>query len=142
MNTYRHILVGLDLSEESNIVLQKAISFAELSSAKLSVAHIVEPLTFAYGGDVPIDMSTAQSTVEEQANIRLDKLLSENNLSSANHFVSVGQTSSELHRLAKENDADLIVVGCHGRHGLALLFGSTANGVLHGTQCDVLAVRV
>jgi len=34
------------------------------------------------------------------------------------------------------------VVGSHGRHGLALLLGSTANGVLHGASCDVLAVRV
>jgi universal stress protein A len=33
-------------------------------------------------------------------------------------------------------------VGSHGRHGLALLLGSTANSVLHGSPCDVLAVRV
>jgi universal stress protein A len=37
---------------------------------------------------------------------------------------------------------DLVVVGSHGRHGLSLLLGSTANGVLHGAGCDVLAVRV
>jgi universal stress protein A len=35
-----------------------------------------------------------------------------------------------------------VVVGSHGRHGLALLLGSTANGVLHGSPTDVLAVRV
>ena len=38
--------------------------------------------------------------------------------------------------------ADLIVIGTHGRHGLGLLLGSTASGVIHGVQCDVLAVRV
>ena len=38
--------------------------------------------------------------------------------------------------------ARLIVVGSHGRHGLALLLGSTANGVLHHAKCDVLAVRI
>ena len=43
---------------------------------------------------------------------------------------------------AEEIGADLIVVGSHGRYGLALLMGSTANGVLHGATCDVLAVRV
>ena len=37
---------------------------------------------------------------------------------------------------------DLIVVGSHGRHGLALLLGSTANDVLHGAPCDVLAVHL
>ena len=44
--------------------------------------------------------------------------------------------------MAEELGTDLIVVGSHGRHGLALLMGSTANGVLHGANCDVLAVRV
>ena len=44
--------------------------------------------------------------------------------------------------MAKDIGADLIVVGSHGRYGLALLMGSTANGVLHGATCDVLAVRV
>ncbi len=39
-------------------------------------------------------------------------------------------------------DADLIVLGTHGRHGLGLILGSTANGVLHGASCDVLAVRI
>jgi len=142
MPAYNHILVGLDLSEESHTVLNKAIALAKLSSAKISAVHIVEPLTFAYGGDVPLDMSTAQATVEEQATLRLKALMEEADQPNAGQFVTVGQTSSELHRLAKEHQADLIVVGCHGRHGLALLFGSTSNGVLHGTHCDVLAVRV
>ncbi len=44
--------------------------------------------------------------------------------------------------MAKEHDCDLIVVGSHGRHGLALLLGSTANDVLHGAPCDVLAVSL
>ena len=48
----------------------------------------------------------------------------------------------EIHSKAEEIGADLIVVGSHGRYGLALLMGSTANGVLHGATCDVLAVRV
>jgi universal stress protein A len=38
--------------------------------------------------------------------------------------------------------ADLIVIGSHGRHGMGLLLGSTANAVLHGSPCNVLAVRL
>ena len=49
---------------------------------------------------------------------------------------------TEVHRVAIERNSDLIIVGSHGRHGLALFLGSTSNGILHGATCDVLAVRV
>ncbi|MFB3104756.1 MAG: universal stress protein, partial [Pseudomonadales bacterium] len=57
-------------------------------------------------------------------------------------YLIFGRPESEIHRIAESKEADIIVVGSHGRHGLALLLGSTANGVLHGAKCDVLAVRV
>lgn len=142
MTVYSHLLVGLDLSDESLAIAEKAAKLAQANNAKISFAHIVEPLAFAYGGDVPLDLSEAQSVVEDQAKRRLEKLIDSSGIAVSQHFVAVGQCSSELHRLAEEHAMDLIVVGSHGRHGLALLFGSTANGVLHGAQCDVLAIRV
>ena len=54
----------------------------------------------------------------------------------------MGSPKTEIVRVANENKVDLIIVGSHGRHGLALLLGSTANGVLHHATCDVLAVRL
>ncbi|MFP6816664.1 MAG: universal stress protein [Pseudomonadales bacterium] len=53
-----------------------------------------------------------------------------------------GSTADGVHDLARTIGADLIVVGTHGRHGLQLIKGSTANAVLHGVQCDALSVRV
>lgn len=141
MNTYQHILIGLDLSEESQQVLEKAKVLAELIGAKLTVAHVCEPIAFAFGGDAPIDLSSAQQTLETQAKKNLSNLISENGIE-GEAVVVVGQAAAELHALAEEKRADLIIVGSHGRHGLALLLGSTANGVLHGANCDVLAVRV
>lgn len=142
MAIYKHILVALDLSDDSVEVARKAHQLATLHGAKLSATHVVEPLAFAYGGDVPLDMSEAQKIVEEQATIRLEKLLSGENIEAVNQLIAIGQTSSEIHRLAKAYEADMIIVGSHGRHGLAVLFGSTTNGVLHGAECDVLAVKV
>ena len=43
---------------------------------------------------------------------------------------------------AEKMKAHLIVVGSRGRHGIDVLLGSTANAVLHGAKCDVLAVRL
>jgi len=142
MSTYRHILVGLDLSEDTEKVLAKAHALATGCGAKISIAHIIEPITFAYGGDVPIDLSDAQQVMQEQAKKRLTKLAAQNNVPQSHTIVRLGQTTAELHTLAKERGADLIAVGSHGRHGLALLFGSTAKGVIKGAECDVLAIKV
>ena len=72
----------------------------------------------------------------------LDRLATELNVPDAQCHITLGSTGSEIRRVAEEQGVDLIVVGSHGRHGLALLLGSTANAVLHGAPCDVLAVRV
>ena len=63
-------------------------------------------------------------------------------LTKENCKLAYGQPRQEIHSFAKEHHCDLIVVGSHGRHGLALLLGSTANDVLHGAPCDVLAVSL
>ncbi|WNO11219.1 universal stress protein [Teredinibacter sp. KSP-S5-2] len=142
MGTYSHLLVGLDLSSESEPVLQKAIALAKAMNADISVVHTIEPLTFTYGADMPIDLSETQQIMEEQARIRLDKVIDEHQITPKAAVIAVGNTAHELHRIADEHNVDLIVVGSHGRHGLALLLGSTANGVLHGANTDVLAVKV
>ncbi|MEM7366668.1 MAG: universal stress protein, partial [Pseudomonadota bacterium] len=53
-----------------------------------------------------------------------------------------GRPAAEIHRIVEAEKIDLIVMGTHGQSGLQLLLGSTANSVLHGVTCDVLAVRV
>ncbi len=140
--SYRHILLAVDLTDESKQVIEKAISLAREGKSKLSLIHVIEPLSFAYGGDVPMDLSTIQDQLDEHANQRLSALANQLEISPHKLFVVSGHTESEIHRIAEQEGVDLIVVGSHGRHGLALLLGSTANGVLHGAVCDVLAVRV
>ena len=56
--------------------------------------------------------------------------------------VKVGPAKQIILEEAKNIGSDLILVGSHGRHGVRLLLGSTANAVIHGAECDVLAVRV
>lgn len=143
MSTYQHILVGLDLSpDESSVIASKAVALAKATGAKISFAHVVEPLTMAYAGDIPIDLSVTERTMEEHAQQRLLKLAEDLQVKPVSTEVLLGQTGTELRLLAKELKVDLIVVGSHGRHGLALLFGSTASTVLRGAECDVLAIRI
>lgn len=142
MSTYKKILLALDLSVESEQLKEKAKSIAEANQAELSLIHVIEPLSFAYGGDVPVDLSTIQDQLDAHAGQKLENYAKKINYPVAQQLVITGHTETEIHRVADENDVDLIIVGSHGRHGLSLLLGSTANGVLHGAHCDVLAVRV
>ena len=142
MSAYKHILVGLDLSEESQQVVERVKSLYTGSNQKLSLIHVQEPLSFAYGGDIPMDLTDVQNQLEDRAKGRLGVIGKELNIATENQHVIIGQPAHEMHRFATENNVDLVVVGSHGRHGLSLIFGSTATGVLHGSHCDVLAVRI
>ncbi|MBA1427299.1 universal stress protein [Pseudomonas fluorescens] len=140
---YTHILVAVDLTEECDPVIKRAQESSIANGAKLSLVHIVEPMAMAFGGDVPMDLSQLQQQQFDQAKERLERLiLKYPKLNKEACHLTYGQPRQEIHHLAKEHDCDLIVVGSHGRHGLALLLGSTANDVLHGAPCDVLAVKL
>lgn len=142
MADYSRILLAVDLTEDSEPVSNRAARLATLSAAELHIVHVIEPLSLAYGGDVPMDLSTVQDQIHEQARSHLEEFARSLGIPSERQHLIFGRPESEIQRTAEAIAADVIVVGSHGRHGLALLLGSTANGVLHGATCDVLAVRV
>ena len=142
MGEYKHILVGVDLTVESRDVSKRACALKAAFNATLSCVHVIEPLSLAYGGDIPMDLSTIQEQIQDTAKTHLAEFASSLGIEEENRHLIFGRPETEIHTLANEIGTDLIVVVSHGRHGLALLLGSTANGVLHGATCDVLAVRV
>ena len=139
---FKHILLAVDLTEESTQVSEKAAALANAFGATMSCTHVVEPLSLAYGGDVPMDLTTVQDQLHDTAKIQLTRLAATLDVPSERCHLVFGRPETEIHLLAEQIGADLIVLGSHGRHGLALLLGSTSTGVLHGSPCDVLAVRV
>lgn len=139
---YQRVVLAVDLTDESIMVANKAAAMCKAFDSQLVIIHVIESLNYAYGGDVPIDVSDIQEQLQTTAQQRMDVLVDQLDTTVESTIVTQGGIESEIHRIAEENSADLIIVGSHGRHGLALLLGSTANGVLHGAPCDVLAVRV
>lgn len=140
MAKYQKSLIAVDLSQESSEVIERGLAVS--NGCNVSLLHVIEPLTFAYGGDIPMDLSEVQEQLQSQAQEKLHNLAEQHGIKTDDCQVVVGQPASEIHRIADEAEVDLIIVGSHGRSGLALLLGSTSNGVLHGANCDVLAVRV
>ncbi|MCL4132168.1 UNVERIFIED_CONTAM: hypothetical protein GTU68_033941 [Idotea baltica] len=141
--SYSHILVAIDLTADCNIVLKKAHELAETYQARLSITHVMDPINMAFGGEIPVDISSLQQQQFEQTQKQLHAIIENYPLTNQERLhLSFGQTRQEIHNLTEEINCDLIVVGTHGRHGIALLFGSTANEILHGTSCDILAVKL
>jgi universal stress protein A len=142
MSIYQKMLVAIDLTEETPHVLDKAIEISKAHGSEVVLIHVVEPVGYAYGGDIPMDLTELQDQLDKAATEKLHGYGEKHGIKPGNQLVLVGRPESEIHRLAEELGADLIVVGSHGRKGFQLLLGSTANGVLHGAVCDVLAVRI
>lgn len=143
---YKHVLAAVDLSEESTQVLDRARVEADLHGARLSLVSVIKPLVQVYGG---IDMAPlAGRTVSfeeqalEQARRQLGALAKSYRVDDKDSHAMLGSPAADIRDLAARIQADLIVMGTHGRHGLGLLLGSTANAVLHGVDRDVLVVRV
>lgn len=144
MADYKNILVAVDYTAESRQVLQRAKNVAEQSSSEITLLHVIEmtPVvgefeTFSY-----VDLYTDQPEMIDRAERDLKSLADDVEMTDAVFKVIPGVPKVEIASYAEEYDIDLIVVGSHGRHGISLILGSTANGVLHRAKCDVLAVRV
>lgn len=141
--TYNHLLIAVDLTSDGHKVIERAEALVGCCAAKLSLIHVLEPVSAAVRGEVPVDVRTLHQEHLAQAQQQLDALLASHpQLTKENTTLLFGKVGEEVHRLAAALGCDLIVTGNHGRHGLALLAGSTANEVLHGATCDVLAVHL
>jgi universal stress protein A len=138
---YKHILLAVDLTEEGAQVVDKAIALQKVHSSQLTLIHVVEPISYAYG-DIAINAGEIQQRLTTSSDDHLNRIVEENGLTNTTCITLNGKAAAEIHRYAGQNKVDLIVTGSHGRHGLQLLLGSTANGILHGSDCDVLAVRI
>ena len=143
MAIYRHMLVAIDLHPTCDkIILDRAHQLAKENKATLSVVHAVEHIN-AYGVaqayPAVIDL---EGEMRKEAKKQLDQLAKKFGIAEAQQYVEVGSPKVVILDKAKQLNADLIIVGSHGRHGVRLLLGSTANAVIHGAHCDVLAVRV
>jgi universal stress protein A len=146
MSSYKKVLVAVDLSNESRIVIKQALGFVQ-QGAKLHLAYVQEPMDSVYMGVVPygpvfIGMDEVEANLKKELHDKLTGLGAEFGVEAdALHFLN-GVPAKEIHTFVDENAVDLVVIGTHGQKGVQLLLGSTANSVLHGCNCDVLAVRI
>jgi nucleotide-binding universal stress UspA family protein len=143
---FKHILVPVDGSATAQMAVQKAIGLAQVFGSRVTAIFVIDPYPFtgvgtdfAYGQAEYLNAATAEAnlaikatkTAFEQAGVKVETSVVES------HAAWRGVVDS-----AESMQADLIVIGSHGRSGLEkLVLGSVTQAVLSHTKLPVLVVR-
>jgi nucleotide-binding universal stress UspA family protein len=140
MLNIRTILHGTDFSSRADCAFRLAFSLAKDYRARLVVLHVVS-LSVVIEGVAAIASRSEEFLAE--AREKLDKLPAADAEVRFERRLAEGSPSEEILRIAQEINADLIVLGTHGRSGLARAFmGSVAEDVLRKASCPVLTITV
>ena len=141
---YRRILVAVDGSYTSNLALQEAFKLAKETKAKLHLVHVVDITPGVEGGFNP---GTLRRMVREEGNEILKTIADLAGQAGVDADTAMLEEirrkfSKAIAKEARRWEADLIVMGTHGRIGVArLVLGSVAEGVVHIAPVPVLLVR-
>ena len=137
---YKKVLFATDFDEIGVSAAHKAKKIADENRAELILVHVVEPIpAYAYPGFA--GFAEVEVSIREQAEKELNALANQLGVDMKHRLLEFGSVKNEILRLAEEHKVDLIVTGSHGKHGLALLLGSTASAILHGAHCVMLIVQ-
>lgn len=141
----RRMMVATDFSQCSQRALDYAVNLAADLKAKLFLIHAIEPVYFAgafYGPDASVPMLTEEQrryAMEAMADLRA--ALKRRKVAVADVIVASGPPHQMIVEEAAQRAMDLIVLGTHGRGGVAhLLLGSVAEKVVRSAKCPVLTI--
>lgn len=147
MPAYSNILVAIDFDGVEQQVLQRCVLLQQDSRCAVTVLHAAVSPMEVYGvylgNSAYLDMTEKfdEDAIRDQLQEQLVDLVANSGLDADSVLVEFGRSVDVIVDQAERRNTDLIVLGSHGKHGLGLLLGSVANGVLHRAPCDVLAVR-
>lgn len=141
MTNIQNILCPIDFSPPSQKALDYATFLAKQFQANLQLLHVIEPLVSSMLMGHALQMAAqVEAELEEQAKKELSKIAQNLNYTKLSTKTLRGNTFAEI--LEEAQNADLIVLGTHGRSGLShLLLGSVAERVVRKAPCPVLTVK-
>jgi universal stress protein A len=147
---YRHILLAVDFTPESEAVIERALMLRERFGARLSLVNVVDyvPPGAEYAGGAfvaePVlqDDAKLERELLEGAQREIDALGERLGVPAEDRIIEAGPTGRGIQHVARDLQVDLIVVGVHERNWLGRLLGSTPQSLLRHEVCDVLAVRL
>ena len=143
MSLAKNILVGTDFSDAARGALEHAVALARPLGAKVTLAHAYElPIIGLPDAGFPM-AAELSARVIDAAQEEIDRLAAAHASSGVELTTCLqqGDPRDAILAVAKATGADLIVVGTHGRRGVArLLIGSVAEGIVRRSTVPVLVV--
>jgi nucleotide-binding universal stress UspA family protein len=145
---FQTIVVATDFSESSLAALETAYDLALLGGRTVYLVHVMEP--YLVTGDPTAMLHPSVEKTYQEARERLDALIPEDwfdeeqakTLVVKSSVLTASSPAQAVSRFAQGKNADLIIVGTHGRKGLTrMLMGSTAESLLRRSPCPVLVVK-
>ncbi len=141
----RHVLVGFDGSRGSRKAANYARQLAETFGAKITFLFVLEPIpVVSMGFAESFSLAHQQMQEEDMEQVRkaLEELAEGLPAERVEQRVEYGPAAETLCKLAKEQDADLVVVGARGLGAVErLLIGSVSSRVVHTCDRNVLVVH-
>ncbi len=138
---YKKILIAVDSSEYSLHATKKGMELALQMSAKVAVVYVVDASKALGNFDVGLLPGEALLALKKEAEQTFEVLGEMYPGIELEHFMPEGFPREEIIKTAETWQADLIVMGTHGRTGLShLLMGSVAEYVLHHSKVPLLIV--
>ena len=144
MISLRRLLVPVDFTETSERALGYAIELARKFEAGITIMHAYQIPVYGFPDAAYITNSELATQISNAAQKRLDALLDANKAAGLDLSAVLrdGVPWEEIDAVAKEEGADLIVIGTHGRRGLArALLGSVAENVIRTSTLPVLVIH-
>ncbi|KLV05775.1 MULTISPECIES: universal stress protein [Photobacterium] len=135
---YKHILVAIDLSEDSAVLVTKAAKLAEALEAKLSLIHIDVNYAELYTGLIDINLSEAQHRMADDAQKQLQALAAKANYPVAHTLVGSGDLSDEICHAIDDLHIELVVCGHHQDFWSKIL--SSAKQLINRSPVDMLMI--
>lgn len=137
--TFRKIVFPTDFSHTGDAALAFAAGLAREHGAMLYIVHVQEPPAYYGGGEMYY--GTLDPTVEQLTGLLEDVVPSDPTVR-FEHRMLMGDPADALVQFAKDENADLIVMGTHGRSGLSrMIMGSVAEAVVRRATCPVLTFK-
>ncbi len=140
---YNNIIVAVDLSDESEQLIQQADEInRQYFQAEMAIIHVSDQHVTGYAAGMGSGHIANEMQLRQEIFPQLRQICERSGIPGSQIHILIGEVAEKLQEYVAEKACDLIIIAGHkGKHGLRALL-STDSDVLHRSDCDVLTLKL